>query len=133
MTTSTEERPNAELAYKILDDIDAHPEEWLQEVFVLRSEDFPIRGCFAWLTCKSAGDSPYWETDLDSTSSKVRTAGGGVEYIGVRAEDLLRASRFLDDDDIDPDGEGPYDLFGMRNTREDLGRLVETIFGPRPE
>ncbi len=30
--------------------------------------------------------------------------------------------------------EGPeYELFSATNTREDLGRLVAAIFGPRPD
>lgn len=107
--------PNAELAYRVLDHIDAHPESWNQGAWWCGTS-----GCFAGWTCALSGETP---------------AGDYVDgvYVPERAAQLLG---FDDRDHLDAvsdaaDG-GEAWLFYSDNTREDLGRYVEAIFGPRP-
>jgi hypothetical protein len=113
--------PNAELAYKVLDQIDAHPEQWDQGVY-LRAGYCGTVGCFAGWACLLSGEKPKASVDFDT----IHLADG--TRVPDRAEELLRTSRYLDAGTDDE-----RDLFSEYNTREDLGRLVAEIFGPRPE
>lgn len=45
--------PNAELAYRVLDHIDAHPESWIQKTWWCGSG-----GCFAGWTAELSGEHP---------------------------------------------------------------------------
>lgn len=115
--------PNAELAYAVLDHIDAHPEQWQQSTWMHKT-DCGTAACFAGWACFLSGEKPGDDELLGITLST------GVP-IPDRAEQLLGASRFvysLVDGELEDE-----DLFGEFNTREDLGRLVAEIFGPRPE
>lgn len=118
--------PNAELAYAVLDQIDAHPERWDQSWWLIAT-DCGTSGCFAGWTCMLAGDIPDPPEPLSlmpvgEVFNMVRLASGdGYAHASDRAAELLG----LADDRADK-------LFGAKNTREDLGRLVAEIFGPRP-
>jgi hypothetical protein len=110
--------PNSELAYQVLDHIDAHPELWRQDVYIGKAECGTV-ACFAGWACLLSGDKPkFWGQDW----ATVELVSAGM--VADRAQELLRADRHAD--------EGT-DLFDQYNTREDLGRLVAEIFGPRPE
>lgn len=120
--------PNAELAYKVLDHIDAHPEQWRQDFYVGET-DCGTAACFAGWACLLSGEVPLYEdwepydTDMRRTDAVL-----GDRSVSWRAQELLGASRFEDHDEDDG-----RDLFSEWNTREDLGSIVEAIFGPRPD
>ena len=121
--------PDAERAYATLDHIDADPASWNQARWWCGTS-----GCFAGWTVKLAGE----EFDL---FNRVRTGPGEFD-VGDRAAQLLGFAdvRALDDaswtalGEPDPDSIGTeeFELFSAVNTREDLGRIVEAVFGPRP-
>ncbi len=114
--------PNAELAYRILDQIDADPESWRQSYWFTLT-DCGTAGCLAGWACMLSGDkaSPYGDLTVGDTFAFVETADGQRVHAEDRAMELLGIE--LDD---------AYRLFSDTNTREDLGRLVAEIFGPRP-
>lgn len=136
-------RPNAELAYRVLDHIDAHPEQWDQGTYIAKAECGTV-ACFAGWTVLLSGEQPYFGRDDEWAETSYVSAGATV-YVSELAEELLGVSRFVPDDveDIDEDScfESPcsgcthcgLDLFAGGNTRDELGRLVEVIFGPRPD
>lgn len=115
--------PNAELAYRVLDHIDTHPEQHDQHVWIEQTSTCGTAACFAGWTCLIAGDDPLFDEDDPETHEVL--AEGSILPVGGRAAALLGI---------------PYDravpagniLFDQHNTREDLGRLVAEIFGPRP-
>ena len=112
-------KPNAELAYMVLDHIDAHPELWEQGNYLRKTECGTV-GCFAGWTCVLSGEGL-----VPGSGDGLYLASG--ERTSVRAEQLLGVSRYVDEH-----GDDGRDLFAWDNTREDLGRLVAEIFGPRP-
>jgi hypothetical protein len=117
--------PNAELAYKVLDHIDAKPASWNQGWWLIQG-DCGTTACFAGLACVLSGDQPDFDHADDppehgwTYGSTVDTADQGATDVPRRAKRLLR----LDSEDANR-------LFHSANTRADLGRLVEGIFGPR--
>lgn len=119
--------PNAALAYLVLDHIDAHPELWDQGRYIGAGKCGTV-ACFAGWACLLSGEQPhfYYPGETSWLADQRRPVS-----VATRAEELLGASRYsptaADGDDYDED------LFGASNTREDLGRLVAEIFGPRPE
>jgi hypothetical protein len=121
--------PNAALAYRVLDHIDAHPEQWKQGVYIGKAE-CGTAACFAGWTVllSNAAAEPRFYPGCDSTADVV--VGGRGRVVPDLAEELLRASRWVEAGDGYSDD---IDLFDQDNTREDLGRLVAEIFGPRPE
>ncbi len=107
--------PNAELAYMVLDQIDAHPETWNQGTW-----DCGTAACFAgWAVRISGGVSEERVIDTYVVAGPEHVVDRPVS---TAAELLLRHSC----------GTAEGDLFDPFNTREDLGRLVAEIFGPRP-
>lgn len=109
-------KPNAELAYAVLDQIDAHPETWNQGIW-----DCGTAACFAgWAVRLSGGRSLNIDMETRVISGPEHIVGLPVEEA---AEELLGYSQLGDIDD---------DLFDGCNTRERLGLLVAEIFGPRP-
>jgi hypothetical protein len=119
--------PNAELAYRVLDHIDAHPEQHNQRVWIEDRGDCGTAACMAGWTCLLSGDQPRFHGDGDPEAEFVIHAGvTRGDYIPDRAAELLG---------MKPDGgaQTGFRLFEPSNTREDLGRLVAEIFGPRPE
>jgi hypothetical protein len=116
--------PNAELAYRVLDHIDAHPESWVQSSW-LHAGSCGTAGCFAGWATQLAGMTAVFE-DVPGFSGVryfqyVVPAEGGPTSVSEAAEQVL-GIHTLD----------AYELFSAVNTREDLGRHVEEIFGPRP-
>jgi len=121
--------PNAELAYRVLDHIDAHPESWDQKRWWCGTS-----GCFAGWTVELSGEK------IDGRNH-VRVGSGefDVVHVGERAAQLLgfggegplndAARSALGGTDEDEDDE--FELFWASNTREDIGRIVEAVFGPR--
>lgn len=116
--------PNAELAYRTLDHIDAHPEDHDQDVWIQKVE-CGTAGCFAGWACLLSGDVADINSDDDFEAEYVRTEDGERIYIPRRAAEVLGIN-------YDRANEYAHELFRPENTREDLGRLVADIFGPRP-
>jgi hypothetical protein len=121
--------PNAGLAYKTLDHIDAHPEQHDQHVWI-STPSCGTSACLAGWVCLLAGDKPaYAPQDEDPETNLVTVLGAENPAYDVRvpqrAADLLSIP-------YDPDSAYGHPLFNAYNTREDLGRLVVEIFGPRP-
>lgn len=118
--------PNAELAYKVLDHIDAHPELWQQYLYIGRAECGTV-ACFAgWTVLLSGGKPRHWSGRSNAVTDEV-IFDGKEENVSYRAQLLLDADRRVREGEVDEE-----DLFDGQNTREDLGRLVAEIFGPRP-
>lgn len=113
----TAPKPNAELAYRVLDQIDAHPETWNQGIW-----DCGTAACFAGWAVRLSGGTSAKNDSLDTI-----VVDGPAGIIGMEVPDA--AEHLLGDICRNGDDE---DLFDGSNTREDLGRLVEEIFGPRP-
>jgi len=111
---------NAALAWRVLDHIDANPDQWDQEVWISRSPGCGTAACFAGWACLLSGDQPEFDTKFDSEADVVY-ANGDVALVQFRAQKLLGVTASEQDD-----------LFALNNTREDLGNLVAEIFGPRP-
>lgn len=111
--------PNAELAYRVLDQIDAEPERWNQNAWVIGCG---TSYCFA-----------GWALTLTGHTLVGRgaEAGSGMDLDGFHRVDGSivgdAAARELDIDLLSAD-----DLFSVYNNRADLGTLVAEIFGPRP-
>lgn len=106
--------PNAELAYRVLDHIDARPETWEQATW-----DCGTAACFAGWAVRLSGGTAYGSKVVAGPPELI---GEHVEYAAYR---VLGICEFHGPDANDW-------LFDPDNTREDLGRLVEAIFGPRP-
>lgn len=118
--------PNAALAYRVLDHIDADPTSWDQENWIARNE-CGTAACFAgWATLLS-GDKPAASDEAGDAEFVLPADESIVQYIPDRAAELLGI-------DLQPDRYFTvgHPLFDADNTREDLGRLVEEYFGPRP-
>lgn len=123
----TAPKPNAELAYRVLDAIDADPKSWDQGTWASRA-GCGTSACFAGWTCILSGDTPkFWPDEADA---EYVYTGDEERWIPARAADLLHVNQSLVFDHLGTIGERR--LFDSGNTREDLGRLVEEIFGPRP-
>jgi hypothetical protein len=113
--------PNAELAYKVLDQIDLHPELWDQASW---SKGCGTSYCFAGWALTLAGrtlrdyegDDGIRRMQLDDTREVL---SGTVSLAASRELGLTHW-----------DGEL---LFEPDNTREALGELVAEFFGPRPD
>lgn len=113
--------PNAELAYRVLDHIDAHPEQWNQRWWFTQLE-CGTAACFAGWACILSGDQPrVTDADDEGEFSTVIRPDGLLDNVEDRAEALLG----LDD-------RRSSMLFFALNSREDLGQYVANIFGPRP-
>ena len=113
--------PNAELAYRVLDHIDANPNEWKQSSWQCGSA-----ACFAgWAVRLSGG--------ILEKAPIPTVVKGPEELIGLDVDQA--AYQVLGIDEVAA-GDLGYEeddwLFDEGNTRDDLGRLVAAIFGPRP-
>lgn len=131
--------PNTDLAYRVLDHIDAHPEQWDQGFWWDDKAEIWTDGGRP--SCGSAGCFAGWAVALSGGKMEPDRAGGppivsGLEDIqdglpvSEAAADLLNVDPWTHG----PEGEdGERYLFGGSNTRVDLGEIVEELFGPRPE
>lgn len=112
-------KPNAELAYRILDRIDADPRSWRQDVW-----DCGTAACFAgWAVRLSGG-----------TSSDDLVTEGPAELVGRAVGAAAHTVLGIDEDtawSLFDRGTGDW-LFSPDLDREGLGRTVAEIFGPRP-
>jgi hypothetical protein len=113
-------RPNAELAWRVLDHIDAHPEQWDQGKWIGRAECGTV-ACFAGWTVMLSGGAVY-------TSSESVTILGRPELEGLHIEQAAQRLLGVRGDVMVLHGD-PFD--GLL-TRAELGERVEAIFGPRP-
>lgn len=120
----TDTKPNAELAYRVLDQIDAHPELWRQDWWLTKA-DCGTAACFAGWACILSGDTPRLVEPDDFEDqvefSYVTSPGDAPIHVNERATELL--------------GIAPNQsrvLFDGLNNRRHLGEYVERFFGPRP-
>lgn len=119
--------PNAELAYRVLDRIDAHPKQWDQGTWLYEKGNCGTVACFAGWASTLAGYEPelgHWMTFHNETT---RSALAMTSPSGDRM-DVREAARI----ELGISGEQADYLFAGGNTREDLGEYVAEIFGPRP-
>lgn len=112
--------PNAVLAYRVMDDIDADPESHFQEWWFVRTE-CGTTACFAGRTCLLSGGTPYFPSERGIYSESVLMPEGPVGVPGL-------ARRLLGIDFT-----ASCRLFQASNTRWKLRALVAEIFGPRPD
>src|ERR1044072_2947244 len=109
--------PNAELAYRVLDHIDAHPETWQQDSWHCGSSF-----CFGgWAVALSGGGGKGDDGVYDGPSG----------LVGLDVEEAAKIVLGIDEETAWLKGGHDW-LFGPNNTRADLGRLVADVFGPRP-
>lgn len=112
--------PNAELAYQVLDHIDAHPEQWDQGLYIGKAECGTV-ACFAGWAVLLSGAVPVY-SDYTCRRADLVRVDDRTRNIDDYAEELLGARRWI----------GERSLFDPMNTRDDLGEMVERVFGPRP-
>jgi hypothetical protein len=116
-------KPNAELAWRVLDHIDVHPEQWNQGLYIGKAECGTV-ACFAGWTVLLSGARPVYGVFNETATIEVDDRRLSVaEY----AEELLGVSRWANEDTEDE-----WDLFYEGNTRDDMESLVGQMFGPRP-
>lgn len=118
--------PNADLAYRVLDHIDAHPELWDQSHWGCGTA-----ACFAGHAIRLSGGVIAGDTNTDAEIVDV-TDDGDRSMLGEHPAQAAGRILGLGVEYSVIDGDQRW-LFDGRNTREDLGRLVAEIFGPRPE
>jgi hypothetical protein len=105
--------PNAELAYAVLDHIDAHPEQWRQGEWA---------ACFAGWAVRLSG------VQLDAGTDRV--FDGPAELLGLEIDEAADRLLGITTELLNEREHGdPYD--GL-HTRESLGSVVAEIFGTRP-
>jgi len=114
--------PNAALAYRVLDHIDANPLEWDQRVWQCGSA-----ACFAGWAVRLSGGTLTSERGIPEVTE------GPEDIVGLPVDEAAYAVLGMDADIAGDFGNEDDDwLFDEDNTRDDLGRLVAEIFGPRP-
>jgi hypothetical protein len=115
----TAPKPNAELAYQVLDQIDAEPERWYQGSWV---RGCGTSYCFAgWALALTDHTLRDYEAD---GCRRMELDGQTETYsdtVSLAAAHELGLNHWVAEGLFEPD-----------HTREDLGRLVTEIFGPRP-
>ena len=107
--------PNADLAYRVLDQIDAYPKSWDQGLWVGESPECGTIACFAGWACLLSDVSMRDEFVLID-GEEIHVEEAAESLLGIGHEDLMEHG----------------DLFCGLNSRERLGQLVAEIFGPRP-
>lgn len=120
--------PNAELAYRVLDHIDAHPKNWDQHHWCGTAK------CFAGWAVELSGETPDHNQEIGGVHVSQRAA----ELLGFESEfDMGQFAEAKYEErggefDVDGYATEDLDLFSAVLTREDLDRVVAEIFGPRP-
>lgn len=129
----TDTKPNAELAYRVLDHIDADPKSWNQTDWY-RKTDCGTVACFAgWSILLADGEIrdyvPYGHRvsivlggQVYDAFSEAACAALNIRSVIIPGSEVYAGELLVHDDA----------LFAADNTRDDLGRFVEAIFGPRP-
>jgi hypothetical protein len=113
-------QPNAELAWRVLDHIDANPEQWDQGKWIGEAECGTV-ACFAgWTVLLSGGEI--------NTSSESVTIPGRPDLKDLHIEQAAQRLLGVRGDVMVLYGD-PFD--GLL-TRDELGERVTAIFGPRP-
>ena len=112
-------KPNAELAYRVLDRIDAQPELWRQAWYFTRTE-CGTAACFAGWACLLSGEEPDYDYADEEEHAETCYTRSDRDAHGLATE--LRR--------INPDSAAL--LFSGANSRHGLQLLVEEFFGPRP-
>lgn len=112
--------PNAALAYRVIDQIDAHPESWAQDVW-----DCGTAACFAGWAVRLSGGSSVGNVVTD----------GPAELVGRLVESAALEVLGIDEETAwEPYDRGTGDwLFSPDLDRKGLGETIAEIFGPRPE
>lgn len=121
---STITKPNAELAYRVIDHIDANPEQWNQQAWV---SDCGAAYCFAGWALTLTGHELKLVRRADGPSRMDLDDIMGVyaDHVQSAAAAELGLAGFSGRNDAEM-------LFSPDNSRETLGELVTEIFGPRP-
>lgn len=118
--------PNAELAYAVLDHIDANPRSWDQNTWWCGTA-----ACFGGHAILLAGgEIQFGKGGNLAVTGLPELAGLDIDDAALKVLGL--ADGWVNDPDDDPDYDGEW-LFSCTNDREDLGRLVAALFGPRPD
>lgn len=137
-----EGKPNAELAYRVLDHIDADPASWRQATWIKKTDCGTV-ACFAGWAVQLAGgkvELSRWGWSKVDLDGEVYTLHGVYSFadVALRAlniEDNYVRGASCPDCGVpgceNEDHELP-ELFDACNTREQLEEYVEAIFGPRP-
>lgn len=129
--------PNAQLAYDVLDHIDADPESWNQGTWFTRppgATDCGTQACFAgWAAILSGHLPTKWDEACDCGDCSEGVARGREGASFVKTENGPRYVREVARDLLGIENDDCYELFDGWNTRVQLGYEVERIFGPRPE
>lgn len=129
----TDLKPNADLAYRVLDYIEAHPEQHNQATFIFGYGNLPVlskdnapcgtTACFAGWTVLLTGHQIVVKNPV---TTRVRR-GNTLVPIDEFAADLLGIDmRALE-------GGGAYDLFYEAASLEEVRDDIERLFGPRPQ
>jgi hypothetical protein len=120
---SSQTTPNAELAYRVLDHIDANPSKHDQRHWCGTAQ------CFAGWAVELAGERPISREEpyVLVDGQEIHVGHRAAQLLGFRSEEALNQAAFNEIGEVDE-----YELFSSNNTREDLGSIVEAAFGPRP-
>ena len=114
--------PNADLAYQVLDHIDAHPNSWNQNTWLLTHEPEQLVtaascgtvACFAGWTVLLAGNTATFDCVIE-------------DYVVNDVAIPVQAQRLLGLNSSEAES-----LFHPDNSRAELGDIVAEAFGPRP-
>jgi hypothetical protein len=123
---------NAELAYRVLDHIDAHPEQHDQGLWFAEKYECGTVACFAGWTAMLAGGRLAKVKDEWDFATTVIVGGLPEELIGKHVSYAAAVLLGIAEDLDDEDEAQALRIFNGHNTREDLGELVAETFGPRP-
>lgn len=124
-------KPNAELAYAVLDHIDANPKQWNQAEWWIQT-DCGTAACFAgWAVAlaghKVASRETYGYDAIDGDENTF------ISTVAARDLGLTEECTCTEGCGRQVADDNAARLFYGSNTRKDLGGLVAEIFGPRPE
>lgn len=113
--------PNAALARRVLEHIEAHPDSWLQSLWAQRSE-CGTTYCFAgWTIALTNPDAQFHFVDRGTwVAADVLIPGtGGHQEIPEAARNLLNLSQYA-----------AGQLFDARNSLDDLRAMVAELESP---
>ena len=114
-----EPTPNLPLLRKVLEHVDAHPDEWTQYTWGVQTtrSSCGTAFCIAGHAATLAGMEPVWKTSGDYVAmDSVMDGDGNTSYVGDAAQRLLGLTPT----------EG-QELFDGGNTRADIQAVAERI------